>query len=68
MSLLWNRDIFEWGDRIWSTGTSCMIEDHKKTGVKVWYEKGKPIREPQPFETVRQAKKYVNSLDKGYTT
>jgi hypothetical protein len=58
----WNKCTFDWGNRIWSFGVFCMIEDNKKTGVKVHYEKGFPISEPRSFKSVRAAKKYVNSL------
>lgn len=68
MAIKWIKQTFEWGSRHISGETRCVIEYHNLTGVAVWMEPGKPVREPQPFETVRAAKSYVNSLTPAPTT
>ena len=62
MTVKWLKSKFEWGARHFSSETTCVIEDNKTEGVRVWFDPNTPAVEFLKFETVRAAKAHANRL------
>lgn len=50
------------GTKYVSSETIMTIEVDRDLRVSLWMEPGKPILEPKPFLSVREAKAYVNKM------
>ena len=57
----WHKHKHDWGAKHISPDTLMFIEDHNNGSIRVWFDPLLRVDDPVPFDTVRAAKKYVNT-------